>query len=684
MASAIDAITLNVINNSLTNICREMGIAMMRTSYSSIFNEGLDFSCVIFDARGEMIAQAEFCPAQLGAIKYTVAWTLEELGPGYFQPGDVVIHNDPYRGGCHVPEHMFLKPVYIKDRLFGYVANIGHITEIGGKAPGGFAADATDVYQEGLRIPPIKIMQGGRHVDDVWKLIAANHRTPATTWGDFHAMIGSLSIAERRLVELVDRYGVSTIELAAESILDYSERCMRAEIGEIPDGESSFEDYVANDGVVPDKRYRIRVSLVVNGDEILVDFTGSDRQARGPINCTYGVTASATYNAIFHVTDPEIPHNSGCYRPIRIIAPAATVVNVVHPAPEVGGNSEIHERIVDVLFGALSRFVPDRVMASSGGTSCNFLSGGIHPATRQYWAYYQIDGCGWGGQMRQDGNSAQCPTNGNCRNTPVEVLETKYPFRVLEYRLIPDSGGPGKNRGGLATQKIMEVTAPEVTVSAMIDRMEVSPFGLFDGKEGASTGLYVRPAGASEFRTFCDVFGTVSPNKFSGIRLHRGDRVLIRSAGGGGYGDPLAREPEAVLEDVREGWVSAEAALAEYGLQPAEEGGELTVRASNRKDSGSEPDPGLPGEIGRAEAFRFNMLDSGNAAKLEAAGRWIQRSAALYETEGVTCDLCGKIMPRRFWQVHMKEGAKRFCDSGCHELYRSYWKPRYETQLTNG
>jgi N-methylhydantoinase B/oxoprolinase/acetone carboxylase alpha subunit len=669
----IDSITLNVINNFLTNTCREMGMAMMKTSYSSIFNEGLDFSCVIFDAQGELIAQAEFNPAQLGAIKYTVSWTLEEIGLNTLNPGDVVIHNDPYKGGCHLPEHTVVKPVYFNNELFGFVANIAHITEIGGKAPGGFAADATEIYQEGLRIPPIKIMRGGKHVRDVWKLIMSNHRTPSMTWGDLHAMIGSLTIAEKRLMELVDRYGIATINDATKELLDYSERCMRGEIRELPDGESSFEDYIANDGVVQNKSYKIKVTIVVSDDEMIVDYTGSDKQAMGPINCTYGVTASATYNAVFNVTNPEIPHNSGCYRPIHIIAPAGTVVNVTHPAPEVGGNSEIHERIVDVLFGALSQFVPDRVMASSGGTSCNFLSGGVHPDTNKYWAYYHIEGCGWGGQERQDGNNSQCPINGNCRNTPIEVLETKYPYRVREYNLVTDSGGAGKRRGGLASRRILEVTAPEITVSAMIDRMEVKPFGLFGGKEATSTGLYIKRAGDTDFRTFSEVFGTVSPNKFSGIRVHKGDQILIQSAGGGGFESPQLREPEAVLKDVEDGFVSVNNAFKEYGVEIEEENGKYVIKGLHREST-----PNRTAESVKSERAICKIND----AVSEKSGKWVERASALYETEGITCDVCGKIMPRKYWMVNYNDAVMKFCDSDCQNMYEIYWKPRYEMRQT--
>jgi N-methylhydantoinase B len=329
---AIDPVTLTVLGNAFVNVCREMGVTMTRTAFSPIFNEGLDFSCVLFDRRGNMIGQAEFCPAQIGASLFIVRWTLEELGVDAFEPGDVVLHNDPYRGGAHIPEHSVIRAVFHEGELFGFVANVGHLAEIGGKAVGSFAADATEVFQEGLRIPPVKIVKRDENDLELWRLIMANHRTPRNTWGDLNAQIGSLRVAERRVLELLDRYGREFVEQAADELMDYSERWMRAEIATIPDGTYEYTQRMEDDGVVhqPDT---FHFTLTVRGDELVVDWTGTDPQVRGPINATYGVTAGATYNAIFHLTDMGIPKNSGAYRPIRIIAPPGSAVNVVYPGP---------------------------------------------------------------------------------------------------------------------------------------------------------------------------------------------------------------------------------------------------------------------------------------------------------------------------------------------------------------
>ena len=323
---------LTLLHNRLVSICREMGVAMMKTAYSPVFNEGFDFVCALFDRDGRMISQAEYNPSMLGAAHFTVDWVLQELGADAFQPGDVWIHNDPYRGGCHLPEHMLIKGVFCDGELFGFAANIGHLAEIGGKAVGGLPGDATDIYQEGLQLPPVKLMDHGEHVMDIWKILMTNHRTPKLTWGDLHAMLGSLAIGEKRLSELVESRGTAKTEKECAELILRSERWMQAEIRAIPNGEYHFEDWMENDGITDEQRL-VKVAVTVRDDEIIADFTGTSAQARGPINATFAVTAAATYNAVFHLTDPNVPRNVGCNRPIKIIAPPGTLVNSEHPAP---------------------------------------------------------------------------------------------------------------------------------------------------------------------------------------------------------------------------------------------------------------------------------------------------------------------------------------------------------------
>jgi N-methylhydantoinase B len=546
-----------------------MGVTMMTSAYSPVFNEGFDFVCALFDPHGRMIAQAEYNPSMLGAAHHSVHWVLEEVGAKAFQPGDVWIHNDPYRGGCHLPEHMLIRAMFNRDRLVGFAATIGHIAEIGGKAVGALAGDATEIYQEGLRVPPVQLMRRGVHVMDVWKILMSNHRTPKLTWGDLHAMLGSLRTAQLRIDELLESRDIGGYLRDTDELMQRSEAWMRREIELIPDGTYEFEDWMENDGIT-NHPLCIKVAVWVKGGEIVADFTGTAPQTRGPINATYAVTAAATYNSVFHLTDANIPRNAGCYRPIHIVAPPGSLVNVRLPGAEVGGNSETHCRIIGTVMGALAKAVPDRAAAADGATGCNFLFGGVHPETGEFYANYHFENVGWGASSRHDGNDAQCAPLAISRNVPIEIFETRYPLLTRSFRLVPDSGGAGKFRGGLGTERILEVRAPEITVSALFDRMQIPPWGLDGGGPGGKTGIAIRRAGDSEFRLFTEVFHTVSPSKFSNIILKQGDQVRIVSSGGGGYGDPRDRDREKVRDDVRNHYVSPMQARDLYGVAPGE------------------------------------------------------------------------------------------------------------------
>jgi 5-oxoprolinase (ATP-hydrolysing) len=571
-AREVDPVTTSVIGDQLVQIAQEMGMHMMRAAYSPIFSESRDFSCALFDREGRMIAQGRFNPAHLGAIGETVRAVLE--GDPVFAPGDVVVHNDPYRGGCHMPEHMLLRPVFRDGELVAFAATIGHMAEIGAVTVGSFASTATEVFQEGLRLPPVKLVSGGEPVHDIWKIILSNHRTPLLSWGDLHAMIGSLELADRRLQALFDRHGVPLALAVWEELLAHGERLMRRRIDAIPDGEWRFEDVMEGDGHSRDP-VAMRVRVAIDGDHALVDWTGSDPQARGPVNATYGVTVSATCNAFLQVGGTDIPRNAGAYGCLETVAPAGSIVNVSFPGPSVGGNTETQPKLVGMILGALAQVVPERVMAAEGATACNFLFGGVHPSTGEPYAHYHFEASGWGGRADGDGASARNHIHGNCRNTPVEVFETRFPFRTLSYSLLPGSGGPGRHRGGLAVRRELEVLAPVVTVSAFFDRVEHGAWGLFGGGRGRCAALLVRRAGDDRFRDFCEAFGTASPSKLAGVELRTGDVVRIESAGGGGFGRPFEREPELVLADVRDGLVGRECAERDYGVALTPAGDEL-------------------------------------------------------------------------------------------------------------
>jgi 5-oxoprolinase (ATP-hydrolysing)/N-methylhydantoinase B len=466
-----------------------------------------------------------------------------------------------------MPEHLVVKAVFWEGKAWGFVANIAHVGEIGGMAPGSFAADATEVYQEGLRLPPIRIMDRGEYVQDVWRIVLANHRTPKTSWGDYHAMIGSLHVAEARVLELLEKYGGDFLSAASDQLLDYSERFMRAEIAEMPDGVYYAQDCMEDDGVTSNPSW-IRLKLIIDGDRAICDWMDSDDQARGPINATFVVTAASCYSGFLHVVSDDIPINAGCYRPIHIVTRPGSVVNVRHPGPSVGGNTETHPHIQNVVLRALAGAVPDRIQANEGATSCNFLFGGVHPEYGEYYTNYHIEGSGWGGTAMHDGNNVLCPNNGNCRNTPVEILETKYPFIVERYAIRNDSAGAGEFRGGLASSRVFRVTAPEITVNALFDRTRTQARGIFGGGAGVSGGIFIKKKGDTAFRRFSEVYGTVSDSKFTRVVVNEGDLIMLNSAGGGGYGDPLRRARELIEQDLRQQFISPETAERHYGYKP--------------------------------------------------------------------------------------------------------------------
>lgn len=567
MNEIIDPITMTVINNALEAITKEMSVIMLNTAYSPIFNEGRDFSCGLFDDNAEMIALNEAVPAQLGAMAVTAEWTIHEVGKENFHDGDVYLHNDPYRGGCHLPEYCTIAPVFYKNELIGFVATIGHMAETGGKVPGGFPGDAVEVFQEGIRFPPVKIIDRGKDDEDIWNIIMSNVRTPRYSYGDIRAMIAACERGKNRSRELVDKYGLEYFRKAVKELKDYAERRIRAEIEEIPDGTYKAKGYYAdNDGIV-DKPFKHRVSIKVSKGEMIIDYTGSDKQAQGPINATYGVTQSGTWNAILHlVNSRDIPGNIGRYRPIRTIVPPDTVLNVSYPYPSVGGNAENQAHIVDLVFQALKKALPDRVPAELGGSSIAVTYGGIHPDTGEPYTLYNSDPCGWGGRPYGDGNNCVNLYHGNCPTASAETLETRFPVAHEEFALREDSGGAGKYRGGLGMIKTFRVTAPEMRLSSFIEREIIAPLGIWGGKNGERTAILVRLAGEEEWSTFKEKFGVVCNGKFSDVKLKEGDTVRILMPGGGGWGNPLERDFHLIARDVDEGFITKERATRDYAV----------------------------------------------------------------------------------------------------------------------
>ena len=561
----MDMVTLNIVGGILVSICRDMGVTLMRTSYSTIFSESLDFTCGLALPTGELIATGDFCPSMIGGLPLLLRSCVQEIPLDTLRPGDVMVHNDPYRGGLHTPEHTFFKPVFVDGEIMGFAVSIGHVCEIGGMAPAGFAGEATEVFHEGLRVPPVKLIREGVDEPDIWRLLLANVRTPRYNYGDFRALIAATDLGERRMAELVRKQGKARFVELGRELMAYSERRMRAEISKIPDGKYVFEDFMEDDGI-DDRAYRIRATVFGQGDELIVDYSGSDKQARGPINATLGVAWGASYNAVLQLTDSTIPKNSGCFRSIRVLAPAGTIVNVNFPGPSVGGNTETHCRIANVVMGALAPAMKERSAATDGASHSNFLFGGNDPETDEFFCCYDLTPVGWGGRSFADGNDAVGGINGNCPHTPVEVFEYRYPWHVEEFRLVGDSGGAGTFRGGLALTKTVRATTAPMTFSYMSDRQKLSPWGLHGGLPGAKAELLIALNGSAAWLTVTQAFNKTSPSKFANVPVRPGDRIRIVSPAGGGWGPPEQRDPARVLEDVREGYVSAEQARAVYGV----------------------------------------------------------------------------------------------------------------------
>ena len=558
--SAADAITTSVIQSGLVSVSREMGVTLRRTAYSDIFNEGSDFSCGLFDADGRLTAQGEFLPIHLGALQFAVRQAIEELRPFGFDPGDAVILNDPFRGGTHLPDLTVITPIWADGRLRAFAANRAHHGDVGGTVAGSFYAHAYENYQEGLRIPPVKLYRAGAMDRDVFELILNNVRVPSVMRGDLEAQLSANRTAADRYAEICAKYGSETVDGAITEACAQSERRMRAVIAGWPDGAYVGDDWLDNDGH-RNEPILIRAAVHVNGDNLVVDFSGTDPQVRGPVNAVFGMTASSVYLALQAATDPHIPSNDGCYRPIGIEAPSGSVVNATFPAACTGGNETSH-RILNAIMRALS-VMPygPRVMASDHGSSNNLIIAAGRGSGDRAILYQYPEG-GWGAVDGKDGESALFSLTGNCRNMPAETMELRFPVRLRRYELRQNSGGAGHWRGGLGTRRDYEILSDEAQLSFVSDRCIVPPFGLYGGQPGA-TGSYLVDRG--------DGFEPASPtfaSKAADVPLRRGDVVSQQTAGGGGLGDPRDRPLEAIAHDVREGYVTVDWAVTAYALEP--------------------------------------------------------------------------------------------------------------------
>jgi len=516
----VDPVELEIFKSIFISVAEEMGVTLCRSSFSPNIKERKDFSCALFDGKGRTVAQGDHLPVHLGAMPLSVLSAIENVDLG---PGDAVILNDPFRGGTHLPDITLVSPVYVKGRSRPayFVANRAHHSDVGGIAPGSMAL-ATEIFQEGLIIPPVKLVRRGRVDRDVLSFVLANVRTPEEREGDLTAQLAANRIGERRLGEITRKYGFSKISAYMQHLQDYSEQIMRRAIRDIPDGEYSFADCLDDDGVVR-KPVRIRAAVRVRGTSAEVDFSGSDPQVRGNVNANFAITLSATMYVFRSIIRGDVPYNSGLLRPIRLLAPEGSVVNARPPAAVAGGNVETSQRITDVLLGVLAKAIPGRVPAASSGTMNNITFGGTHPSTGKSFAYYETIGGGMGASPERDGLSGVHTHMTNTRNTPVEALEHYLPVRIRRYSLRPDSGGKGKFRGGDGIEREFAFLAP-AQVNILSERRRFAPYGLAGGAPGkmgknilVRNGRKINLGGKASFR------------------VKAGDRVIVRTPGGGGY-----------------------------------------------------------------------------------------------------------------------------------------------------
>ena len=517
----LDAITLAVMNNRLGAIAEEMGVVLGQTGYSPNIKERHDFSCAIFDARGELVAQAAHIPVHLGSTPLSVRAAIERLE---LHRGDVAMLNDPFAGGTHLPDVTLVAPIFIGNerRPFGYAANRAHHADIGGIAPGSMAL-TTEIYQEGFRMPPVKIVAGGALARDVMTLFLANTRVSEEREGDLRAQIAALSVGSRRLAELVKSSGRATVASAMNALKDYAARLMSAALREIPPGTYRAEDFLDDDGFGTGP-IAIRAAVRIHGGRATVDFTGSAPQVRGSVNANYAITLSATFYVMKCLAAEAVPANEGLMRPITVIAPPGSIVNALAPAAVAGGNVETSQRIVDVLLRALAKAMPDRIAAASSGSMSNLTVGGFDRFRNRHFSYYETIAGGAGAAKDRPGASGIHTHMTNTLNTPIEALEAYYPMRITAYKIRHGSGGSGRARGGDGLVREIECLV-ESNVSLLTERRKIAPFGLAGGADGATGANYLM-RGRRRTRL---------PGK-ANVNLQAGERIRIETPGGGGFG----------------------------------------------------------------------------------------------------------------------------------------------------
>ncbi len=552
---AIDLITLEVLRNKFDVIADEMEITLLKSAYSSIVKEGLDASAALFTPGGETIAQAASIPIHLGSLVPAVERILEEFPPECASEGDVYIMNDPYDGGSHLPDIVIAAPIIYQGATVALSTTMTHNQDVGGKTPGSVPTDATEIFQEGLRLPPLKFYEAGEPNHTLHAILRKNVRIPDILMGDLHGQVAAGNVGKQRFIELLDAYGADSVSAYIAELMDRAEAMTREKLSAIPDGAYTFADYLDNDGIDLDKRVTIQATVTINGSDVYCDFTGSSPQVRGPLNCVPTAAIAGAYYVIRTITDSAIPNNSGCYRPIRFYLPPGTVVNP-HPPAAVNARTATIIRIADVLHGALVQALPGKLPAAPSGQLLVASFGGIDPRNGAPYVTSELGAGGVGARPLKDGIDVLEMGPSNCMNIPVEAIEMSYPLRIRQYGMRADSGGAGQYRGGLGATKVFEAVHGDVVVSIRGERYFTRPWGLYGGQPAAAAQAWIE-------RLDGRVEEIPSKRVFT---LRPGERLCVDTPGGGGYGDPLTRDAASVLQDVRDRRVSVQMARDQYGV----------------------------------------------------------------------------------------------------------------------
>jgi N-methylhydantoinase B len=545
-------VAFELFKNTLLAIADEMALTILRTAYSGVLKDNMDYSTAFADGAGRVVAQGLCLPGHLASFPDALAATLARYGDR-MEPGDLFCLNDPFEGGMHLPDVFVLKPIFWQGRRVAFAATICHQTDMGGRVAGSNASDSTEIYQEGLRIPPVRMYARGEPDETLHRLIEKNVRLPVRVFGDLRAQLSACHIAEVAFHRLLARQGAEAVTRQMAELIDYTERLTRAALRELPDGQWSFEDWIDDDGIDVGRPIPLRVTLTKRGDRLVADWTGSSPQVKGAINNTLSFTRAATYTCLKSVLGHEIQSNEGFYRAIEVVAPPGTIANAVPPAA-CAARGLTGFRMVDCCFGALARMLPDRVVAASEGGNTGVSIGG-YDAARRPFVFVEFVCSAWGGRPWADGLEGNANIYANMSLPSAEVTEAEQPLEILACELIPDSGGPGRHRGGMSLRRVYRLLEDEAVLQVRADRHAFRPYGLYGGRPGRPAVNLLNPQGEAR----------VLPGKFT-MTMRRGDVFQHDQPGPGGWGDPLEREPARVLRDVRNELVSLASAREDYGV----------------------------------------------------------------------------------------------------------------------